>query len=115
MTETEKALHQFDEWKHFGYCAKHTPKPQYIKDAHKALVEKTEAENPEPLTLDELRRMDGEPVWIKHIMGEWRFNGWNIVDRNSEIFSCFENYGITYFAYRHKPKEVQNEMCKVLN
>ena len=28
-----------------------------------AINEKQERENPKPLTLDELREMDGEPVW----------------------------------------------------
>lgn len=30
-----------------------------------ALREREEPENPKPLTLDELRQMDGQPVWIR--------------------------------------------------
>lgn len=35
-----------------------------LKIAIQALEETQERENPQPLTLDELRQMDGEPVWL---------------------------------------------------
>ena len=79
-----------------------------------ALREKQERENPEPLTLEELRHMDGEPVWIvaKHyrtfadvvqVMGRDKgddFVGFKI------CYNLQENgHGKTWNAYRHKPKE----------
>ena len=70
----------------------------------------------EPLTLDELRKMDGEPVWIHFIGGTViRNDGWFIVSQigTSEIFlsgkvSVYKNflyYGETWLAYRQKPEE----------
>ena len=69
-----------------------------------------------PLTLDELRKMDGEPVWIHFIGGAViRNDGWFIVSQigTSEIFlsgkvSVYKNfwyYGETWLAYRQKPEE----------
>ena len=69
-----------------------------------------------PLTLDELRQMDGEPVWIHFIGGAViRNDGWFIVSQigTSEIFlsgkvSVYKNfwyYGETWLAYRQKPEE----------
>lgn len=79
-----------------------------------ALREKLARENPEPLTLEELRHMDGEPVWIvaKHyrtfadvvyIMGRDKgdaFVGFKICHNLQE-----NGHGKTWNAYRHKPKE----------
>lgn len=70
----------------------------------------------EPLTLDELRQMDGEPVWIHFIGGAViRNDGWFIVSQigTSEIFlsgkvSVYKNfwyYGETWLAYSQKPEE----------
>lgn len=69
-----------------------------------------------PLTLDELRQMDGEPVWIHFIGGAViRNDGWFIISQigTSEIFlsgkvSVYKNfwyYGETWVAYRQKPRE----------
>lgn len=69
----------------------------------------------EPLTLEELREMDGEPVWCEYI-GDITFpNQWMIVD--CEMNECsngnwdlpFENepdeaYGRTWLAYRRPPE-----------
>lgn len=85
-----------------------------ISHAIKALQEKQERENPEPLTLEELRQMDGEPVWIvaKHyrtfadvvrVMGRDKgddFVGFKICHNLQE-----NGHGKTWNAYRHKPKE----------
>lgn len=68
----------------------------------------------EPLTLDELRKMDGEPVWIRFIGGTViRNDGWFIVSEigTSAIFlsgkvSVYKNiwyYGETWLAFRQKP------------
>lgn len=68
----------------------------------------------EPLTLDELRQMDGEPVWIEDV-GEykWHGSGWAIVDREHCLLrkasngnpAFFERYGKGWVAYRQKPEE----------
>ena len=63
-----------------------------------------------PLTLDELRKMDGEPVWVQS-PGVPEYGRWAIVEGVGENclflhddFTCHE-YGKTWLAYRHK-KEV---------
>ena len=69
----------------------------------------------EPLTLDELRQMDGEPVWIKLIDPDEAFwvlrNEW-VDTRNPEPMILFHmrwyshaDYGKTWLAYRQKPED----------
>ena len=64
----------------------------------------------EPLTLDELRRMDGEPVWVQS-PGVPEYGRWAIVEGVGENclflrddFTCHD-YGKTWLAYRYKPEE----------
>jgi hypothetical protein len=63
-----------------------------------------------PLTLDELRGMDGEPVWLVHDgLGLWA------ILRSAVAGPCatsvynvryyFKDYGKTWLAYHRKPKE----------
>lgn len=81
-----------------------------------ALREQEERENPTPLTLAELREMDGEPVWIKLFDPDEEFwvlrNDW-VDTRNPEPMILLhgrwylhDDYGKTWLAYRQKPKEV---------
>lgn len=65
----------------------------------------------DPLTLEELRKMDGEPVWVVSLGGQ---NGscWMLVDAEYELcrethggMAVFENNGKTWLAYRRKPEE----------
>ena len=68
----------------------------------------------EPLNLDELRKMDGEPVWIEDV-GEykWHGSGWAIVDQENCLVrkasngnpAFFERYWKEWVAYRQKPEE----------
>ena len=77
----------------------------------------------EPLTLDELRKMDGEPVWVS-VSNNWRESGvsegWCIVRFHSEDdrvrvyvydtrhgarFFAQQDYGESWIAYRRKPEE----------
>ena len=68
----------------------------------------------ESLTLEELRQMDGEPVWIEDV-GEykWHGSGWAIVDREHCLVrkasngnpAFFERYGKEWVAYRQNPEE----------
>lgn len=79
-------------------------------------------EAPMPLTLDELRNMDGEPVWIKSLTGE--SGRWGLVSpfrqattgklyvytydtRHGERRYSDQEYGMVWIAYRRKPKEEQ--------
>lgn len=77
-----------------------------------------EAEKNEPLTIEELQQLDEQPVWVKpegakagH--GMWCVVSYNRLTRRVEAFipgienTWFEGeeYGKTWQAYRHKPKE----------
>lgn len=83
-----------------------------------ALRAQLEREEPEPLTLEELREMDGKPVWIVWIGNEssqFTDPEYALVDsrkQKAESLRCiyrFEYYGKTWLAYRQPPKEVHHE------
>ena len=67
----------------------------------------------EPLTLDELRKMDGEPVWVEFQDGSG--GCWGLVHITVFTHIVFANghfctvgkpyYGKTWLAYRQKPEE----------
>ena len=61
------------------------------------------------LTLDELRKMDGEPVWVAHYHGgEWIVVHWNIYGRITTAYNAelrYDEYGERWLAYRQKPEE----------
>lgn len=66
----------------------------------------------EPLTLDELRQMDGEPVYSVEITGreEWLFRrDGGFADMYGEFtsddFMVWDNYGKLWWCYRRKPEE----------
>lgn len=87
------------------------PVTRYAADA---IVEKLcrDTEKGKPLTLEELRGMDGEPVWIVPMRGSGGFCTWMLVDAEYELcreahgeMAVFENCGKTWLAYRRKPEE----------
>ena len=67
----------------------------------------------EPLTLDELRRMDGEPVWVEFQDGSG--GCWGLVHITVFTHIVFANglyctvgkpyFGKTWMTYRQKPEE----------
>ncbi len=67
----------------------------------------------EPMTLEQLREMDGEPVWIVDVgPHKWYGPGWAIVDRDNCLVRTvknwnavfFESYGERWLAYRRQPE-----------
>lgn len=76
-------------------------------------------QNPKSLTLDELRKMDGEPVWIDYMDG---FATWRIIESVDNpdkpyarihfyetIWKHLFDYGKTWLAYRTKPERSGEE------
>ena len=70
----------------------------------------------EPMTLEQLREMDGDPVWIVDVgPHKWYGPGWAIVDRDNCLVRTvknwnavfFEGYGERWLAYR-RPAEGQS-------
>ena len=80
-----------------------------------AVLDKTPTLTPpnEPLTIEELREMDGDPVWIVDIGNrKWYGPSWAIVDREANLVRTvknwnpvfFERYGKQWIAYRRPPE-----------
>ena len=74
--------------------------------------QETVANRNEPMTLDELRQMDGEPVCSVEITGreEWLFRrDGGFADMYGEFtsddFMFWDNYGKLWWCYRQKPEE----------
>ena len=73
----------------------------------------------EPLTLDELRKMDGEPVYCVEITGreEWLFRrDGGFADMYGEFtsddFMSWDNYGKLWWCYSQKPEEDDHDERK---
>lgn len=73
----------------------------------------------EPLTLDELRQMDGEPVWVETIPSwlngpkkcEWVIVSWNydeVISTSRKTYLRADDYGDTWIAYRRPPEGEEN-------
>ena len=71
----------------------------------------------EPMALEQLREMDGEPVWIVDIGGRnWYGPGWAIVDRENNLVRTvknwnavfFEKYGERWLAYCRPPERQED-------
>ena len=114
MTREERQASIQDFWDEAFNHSKH---PE-ISDTSKAIalecmIEAEKRENPQPLTLEELRRMDGEVVYIPE--SEEYFGGMGIVSVSQERvvdvgvpkfgYWLFREYGEGWLAYRSKPKE----------
>ena len=91
----------------YQYTQTHSLMTENVADHICQAIEKSVAKNErnEPLTLDELMEMDGEPVWLKIAGGVW-----GLVDMNVSV--VWLNRGgdidlgkIAGLAYRSKPKE----------
>jgi hypothetical protein len=75
--------------------------------------EAQEREKPQPLTLEQLKKRGGKPVFIKWYWvakEKWVSREWYIPDKHdieSDFFDgyAWHNYGKTWLAYDHEPKE----------
>lgn len=118
ILDPETTAEALAEIEYYAGFSGHTAKVQACSDACEvavaALREKAEREKNEPLTLDELRKMKDEPVWVQS-PGVPEYGRWAIVagvdttDGEKTLylhndFTCRE-YGRVWLAYRHKPKE----------
>lgn len=92
--------------------------------ADEALAEKQEKENPQPLTLEQMQGMAGEPIYIVVLAdaenGIEQNRQWEILARkcpvdmdlqdvNLECGDCYATYtlGNTWVPYAQKPKEAR--------
>ena len=73
-----------------------------ISALREQVVADKDAGKNEPLTLDELREMDGEPAWlVNQNGGRW------VIMSGVYLWNSRKNadYGKTWLAYRQKPEE----------
>lgn len=84
-----------------------------LREAIALLKTHPEAHPNEPLTLEELWEMDGQPVWVVPKM-EMEYGAtavWMVVDSahhmasNSKQFALCGDYGTGWIVYRRPPKE----------
>ena len=84
---------------------------EFAETALSTLRDRIARQNPRPLTLDELRKMDGEPVWLKDGIGEGWFLASAVV--GSKIYFCEKSItigepisecGKTWLAYHSRPE-----------
>lgn len=85
--------------------------------AFQCMIDEAKRRSTQPLTLEELRRMDGEPIWGESLIsgkpGEWSIlrvvemsKIWFIACAGAtQGFGDKDSYGKTWLAYRSKPKE----------
>ena len=64
----------------------------------------------EPLSLEQLRQMDGEPVWIVWPDGRIDSRWWIVGNHDWHLMEFFDpyavpDYGKTWIAYRRKPAD----------
>ena len=97
---------------------KHNGAVDMLREVEREVKEASTLTQPnEPLTLEQLREMDGEPVWIKRLKGlSVCDTGWAVVDvcPNQIRVSWFgsevedepseKDYGETWLAYRRPPE-----------
>lgn len=87
---------------------KENPNPNFIPPATK------QQESNELLSLNKLKQMDGEPVWL--VDKEWNMSKQTLFAGETAKLLCFidvegnfcyrriNDYGQTYFTYLHKPE-----------
>ena len=80
-----------------------------------------------PLTLDELREMDGEPVWVEfsdssHLENRWclvmldrQMNAIRLWDNNGNWYDTRRKYRKTWLAYRRRPEALGGEAAPALS
>jgi hypothetical protein len=112
VNEIEKAISLMETNKNSACTTLGLEKNNPLYDlAIKALQEKQERENPQPLTLEQLKSMDTKPVYCAGIKNK-ALTGWGLVcTANNEIIDSFcdlwqfEDYEKEYVSYAHKPEQ----------
>ena len=104
-----------------GYQQNQAPYPDYstgrtdgFYGGVRYVFDKIAEQSNEPLTPEELREMDGEPVWVEipeeHV-SEWCIAKWDPLMKRMRLWGSggkwFDgrNCGKSLFVYRHRPEE----------
>ena len=109
MKEIEKAIQWFEESLVGSMALRDYELTNICKTSLAALREKLERQQNDPLTLEELREMDGEPVWVD----DWFMDThcWELSEDAEDYFEGRNEsqYGSAWLAYRHKPEEEEHD------
>lgn len=107
VQEAIRQLNRYD-------CEFYTPANRTAhRMAIEAIREQEERNNPKPLTIDELMKMNGQPIYVVCLKNGMCF--WDVIF-NASKYNCFmqitgstgwELMGDTWIAYRYKPNEEQ--------
>ena len=119
-----------NELKPLGFEAEHSA--VILSDVSKMMrewVERQPTLTPpnEPLTIEQLREMDGQPVWVR-VSDNWResgiYEGWMLIRFHSEddriraytydtrfgaTFHAQQDYGTSWIAYAYTPAYIDRE------
>ena len=99
-----------------GFCRIRENTLPHLKEYRELLQKTQQLEDNPPLTWDELKEMEGKPVWLD-------VDGWLIIDHcGNDYFStnsgalyfrkndeCFGDYGTDWTAYRKERKDGEYE------
>jgi len=103
----EEAIKVLSSWEECKYKPTHNAACLAIA----ALRAQAQAEKNDPLTLDELREMDGEPVWLT-CFDSWRlcyglsdYRGYLCMETGNGSCIHIKDYGEKWLAYRQRLKE----------
>lgn len=114
MTSDQKKAYEWAKNQNYPSVASRYAKELagLVDELQVASCARQEQERNAPLTLDELRTMDGEPVYCVEITGreEWMFRrDGGFADMYGEFtsddFMSWDNYGKLWWCYRQKPEE----------
>lgn len=117
MMTLNRAIRLAQQWASGRVCSLREGEAQeYHKMALAAFRAQQEAEKNDPLTMEELRGMDGEKIYVHYTDGFYTdedgayFGKFEqlVRDCDGKLTACslpLEYYSKTWLAYRHKPKE----------
>lgn len=109
MTEIEEIIQTLNVMQgEYAHIRRNDAEWEAVELAKAVLREKQEREQNAPLTLKELRGMDGEPVYIVdrwHCTAEKPIKHWVIWDSAMDGEEFETEFGKTVFAYRRPPEQ----------
>ena len=106
----QRALRLAREWAQGHKCTLRDGETAEYHSMFATMLE--EAPSKETLTLEQLREMDGEPVWIVLVDERFRdLNGWYLVHHGNAYLARIDDweldddeYGLEWLAYRRPPE-----------